>query len=44
MKLKIDNNGNDTIRFNYKEFKQVSKNYNFSKENKDTVISIYPSN
>lgn len=43
MKLKIDNNGNDTIRFNYKEFKLGSKNYNFSRENKDTLISIYPS-
>jgi len=44
VKLKIDNNSNDTIRFNYKEFKLSSKNYNFSRENKDTLISIYPSN
>lgn len=44
IKLKIDNNSNDTIRFNYKGFKLVSKNYNFSMENKDTLISIYPYN
>ncbi len=44
VKLKIDNNSNDTITFNYKEFKLSSKNYNFSRENIDTMISIYPSN
>jgi len=44
IKLKIFNNGNDIVQFNYDEFNLYSKNYSFSKVNNDSISRVYPSN